>query len=49
MRMMLRAFQQYGMVPSPTARSILLSVLGREPRSYVDFAREVAANWEKKA
>lgn len=45
MRLMYRAIQQRGMVPSQDAHAILAGMLGRPQRRYVDFARETASAW----
>jgi uncharacterized protein YbjT (DUF2867 family) len=47
MRIMMRAFQQYGMIPGENTMSILGSLLGRPMRSYANFARETADEWRR--
>ena len=41
MRLMLSRFQRDGMRAKPAARGTLRTLLGREPRTYADFVREV--------
>lgn len=46
-RIMMRSFQQYGMLPGENTLSILPSLLGRPLRTYADFARETADEWRR--
>lgn len=43
LRLMLGRFQRDGMLVKPAARGTLRTLLGREPRTYADFVREVVA------
>jgi uncharacterized protein YbjT (DUF2867 family) len=45
MRMMLRAFHRFGMVPSTDSRDILEGLIGHPLRTYRAFAEESAAGW----
>ena len=45
MRLMLRAFHRFGMVPGADARAVLEGLLGHPLRSYRDFAAEAATGW----
>ncbi len=47
MRIMMRAFQQYGMMPGENTIPILETLLNRPLRSYADFARETAEEWRR--
>ncbi len=49
MRIMIRAFQRYGMIPGESTIPILESLLGRPLRSYANFARETAEEWRRAA
>ena len=44
-RLMLARFQSDGMLPKPGAIEIMTGILGHDPRSYRDFAKEMAAAW----
>jgi uncharacterized protein YbjT (DUF2867 family) len=46
-RIMMRAFQRYGMIPGENTLSILESLLNRPLRSYANFARETADEWRR--
>ena len=45
MRLMLRGFHQYGMVPGQDSRAILEGLIGHPLRRYRDFAKEAARGW----
>jgi len=45
MRVMLRAFQRFGMVPGIDARATVEGVIGHPLRTYRAFAKEAAAEW----
>ena len=45
-RLMLARFQSDGMLPKPGAIDIMTGVLGHAPRSYREFATEMAASWK---
>ena len=45
MRLMLRRYQQDGAAATPAALERLTTLLGRPPRSYRDFAAEMAGQW----
>jgi uncharacterized protein YbjT (DUF2867 family) len=47
MRLMMSRYQQDGSVASQAEVERLATLLGRPPRSYRDFAREMAAAWAK--
>jgi len=47
MRIMMRSFQRYGMLPGENTMSILESLLNRPMRSYAVFARETADEWRR--
>lgn len=47
LRMMFRAFHQFGMVPPQQARTTLEALLGHPLRTYRDFARETVEAWRK--
>lgn len=47
MRIMMRAFQRYGMIPGENTIPILESLLGRPLRSYINFAQETAEEWQR--
>jgi hypothetical protein len=44
-RLMLGAFQRFGMIPGKDSRSIFEALIGHPLRSYRAFAQEAAANW----
>ena len=46
MRLMMQAFQDHGMTTPPTTADRLSRLLGRPPRTYEDFARDVAMSWD---
>ncbi len=45
MRMMLRAFHRYGMIPGNDSRATLEALIGHPLRSYRAFAEEVVKGW----
>lgn len=45
LRVMLRAFHRFGMIPGQDSRATLEALIGHPLRSYRAFAEEVAANW----
>ncbi|MET0429995.1 MAG: NmrA family NAD(P)-binding protein, partial [Microvirga sp.] len=45
MRLMLRAFHRFGMVPGTDSRPILEALIGHPLRDYRSFAAEAAAGW----
>lgn len=45
LRVMLRAFHRFGMVPSQDSRATLEALIGHPLRNYRAFAEEVAASW----
>lgn len=45
MRLMLRGFHRFGMVPGTDSRAILEALIGHPLRSYRAFAAEAAAGW----
>jgi hypothetical protein len=47
MRLMMRRYQQDGAVASKAEVDRLAGLLGRQPRSYRDFAIATAAEWAK--
>ncbi|WP_144107747.1 NmrA/HSCARG family protein [Paraburkholderia sp. BCC1886] len=47
MRLMMRRYQQDGAVASPQEIARLATLLGRQPRSYREFATAMAAAWTK--
>lgn len=47
MRLMMSRYQQDGAVASRAEIDHLAALLGRQPRSYRDFAKETAAGWAK--
>jgi uncharacterized protein YbjT (DUF2867 family) len=46
MRLMMQRYQQDGAVAAPADLDRLTHLLGRAPRSYRDFAREAASQWQ---
>ena len=45
LRVMLRAFHRFGLVPGKDSRATLEALIGHPLRSYRAFAEEAAANW----
>jgi uncharacterized protein YbjT (DUF2867 family) len=45
LRLMLRAFHRFGMIPGKDSRAIFEALIGHPLRSYRAFAQEAAANW----
>ncbi|MBV8521043.1 MAG: NmrA/HSCARG family protein [Acetobacteraceae bacterium] len=45
LRLMLRAFQRFGLVPGKDSQAILEGLIGHPLRSYRAFAEEAAASW----
>jgi len=46
LRLMLARYQSDGMLPTPGALEIMAGILGHAPRTYRDFAREMAQLWK---
>jgi hypothetical protein len=44
---MLNRYQTDGAVATPADLARLISLLGRAPRSYRDFAKDAAAQWAR--
>jgi hypothetical protein len=44
--MMYRHFQEHGLLATETELDQVRDILGREPRSFDDFAAETAARWK---
>ena len=44
-RLMLRAFHRFGMIPGKDSRATFEALIGHPLRSYRAFAQEAAANW----
>jgi hypothetical protein len=44
-RLMLRAFHRFGMIPGKDSRATFEALIGHPLRSYRAFAEEAAANW----
>jgi uncharacterized protein YbjT (DUF2867 family) len=49
MRMMFQGYLERGFVAEPGDAAALTRLLGHEPRSYEDFARETLDEWQKPA
>lgn len=49
MRIMYRFFQDHGMIAGPEELEKTRKLLGRKPRTFDDFVREIASEWRSKA
>jgi uncharacterized protein YbjT (DUF2867 family) len=49
MRIMYKFFQENGMIPSQEDLKNIEKILGRKPRSFDDFVKEITTDWKSKA